>query len=399
MATLPKPWPQTWPTSTDCQFSVERAEANARYLEAVFGKPWVEKGVQRQWAAKEHPVVSAWRWGGGEHFLQLNALAEDLRLVENTPGFAGVLRELKQPKDYYPTRHMLRAAALIKRGGNALTKFFPAGSDTVPDFEVMITGTRVPVEAKLLTQSQPWRDFCTKAVDLRDAVIRDLYPDGSNHPVTMIVVKKHDEIPSCDDVIREVAEARKKFDGHTSEHRGSLVNVFLSAPPGASHADFVSVQIATPRSDAEEQRVEHLVKRANRQLRNNAKEAAPGLLCVSITEHQDPHTLVRWLSRKFADQQFRSISGVLLHRPASHRGPPPIVVLDQLAFVQNPNAFVALPEFQMTAIGAAPGLLDNPPPPEAISCYGVGIVRSRILSGNNSIGLNVPKVLLPEALE
>lgn len=83
---------------------------------------------------KNHPVRSMWASSKPKDRVRLHHLADDLRLVNVTPGFSGLLKRLRTDLlAYDDMRYELRLAGILKRGGQALVSL--GGSQAGPDVE------------------------------------------------------------------------------------------------------------------------------------------------------------------------------------------------------------------------------------------------------------------------
>ena len=107
-------WTQWWQTDVPCRFSSARAKENALFLTDLLGSQWVEK-VQTHPGSTNHLLIQRWNNNGANAFLELNALAEDARLLEGMPGFEGIVADLKNSDRALPTWHALHCAALFER--------------------------------------------------------------------------------------------------------------------------------------------------------------------------------------------------------------------------------------------------------------------------------------------
>ncbi len=81
-----------------------------------------------------HPVRKMWTSVDPNHRIALHHLADDLRLVEGTPGFEGLVKRLRTDVSAYDDmRYELRLTATLKRGGQSLISL--GGSQAGPDVE------------------------------------------------------------------------------------------------------------------------------------------------------------------------------------------------------------------------------------------------------------------------
>jgi len=127
------PWSTWWQTDLPCQFSKERALENCEYLIKTLGSD-ITKKVESP-GAKNHPLFQCWRSNGAMSFLEMNALAEDLRCVDVVPGVEDVIRDLLDSERCKPAWHVIHCSAMFVRGeGNRLVRFLPADIGKVSRF-------------------------------------------------------------------------------------------------------------------------------------------------------------------------------------------------------------------------------------------------------------------------
>lgn len=366
----PKPWYETWSPGKPCSVTLERANENADYLRGVFGGAWIDRHSQRP---SRPPLVQEWWQGGDDMFLRLNTLAEDLRVLEATPGLPPLVTDLKGGKSYEPALHTIHVAALFARGGNPISKFYISKNDSVPDFETQISNIRVPAEAKKLTQSGPALTFSRMAKQLMDEVSGGVeWPERGN-PEVQIFAKNTSTLPPAADVVPIVQEAIGMYTaGQTVKYSGEhfKLRVLAARMNGGIHGR--AIQIVGRRDDSEDERIERLLNKANKQLKKNTGGREPGLTCIAIGRYQDPRAIEALVKRKFAAGVFRSTTGVILHRYHRHEGPGPIATADMITCIRNPQAHVPLPPIPLKGTGFTQDLIQGTPVDGTVSCYSLG---------------------------
>ena len=103
------PW-TTWSADDlPCQFSTAQAVDNADLLASILPAEFHGRSGRQR---KEHRLLQAWDAAEPNAYLDLNALAEDLRLVHAKRGFHSVLRELIDPNSFSSARHTIRVSDL-----------------------------------------------------------------------------------------------------------------------------------------------------------------------------------------------------------------------------------------------------------------------------------------------
>jgi hypothetical protein len=78
------PWSIWWQTDLPCRFTPAEASVNLALLNDVLGESWINKATGSR---SNHPLGAEWATNGVNAFLQLNALADDIRLLRETAGF------------------------------------------------------------------------------------------------------------------------------------------------------------------------------------------------------------------------------------------------------------------------------------------------------------------------
>jgi hypothetical protein len=390
-----------WARWTDhrfgCQFSDERAAENAAYLKSLLGQ-WIESGPA---VGGGHLLQSHWTSGGTNAFLHLNALAEDLRLLQHVPGFASTLHDLVQTCGYEPTRHVLRSAALFERGGTRVVRLFEPSNESVPDFEVELRQGIAPVEAKQLTESEPSRAFRVYSEQAERRVLKEVLTGKRNYPALHVIIKDSDVLPSIDTIVSAVREALQSFVGYRFIKRFPELNVQVTPDPGAGgFSEYRNLHFLAPSSSRESPRIARRAEKSNKQLRNHSKDQVPGFLCLGLTEHQDARLVAEVLRKKFAGGQLRGISKVLLQVSLDDTRPPYGQVVDLISTVLNLKALVATPQpLPLKGIGAAADLINSTGQMGMVSAYKRARVEGRISAAGGSLGLSIPPGLTPSMLE
>lgn len=366
------PWTTWWEADLPCQFSPKQADGNAAFLEELVGRRWITQGISNP-GRRNHPLLREWSSNGAGAFLQLNALAEDLRLVVGVPGIESVIDDLKNVSRCLPTWHVIRSAAMFARGGGAsIVQFFPQTSERLPDFEIIIDGKDLAVEAKLLLTSEIQDEFSAYAERLEERLFATVLSGETIHPPVYVVLKDVHGLPGIDAVVAAIAEALSISRGDYIELRSQPFNVFLDPPPQqrADVSAYASCVILCPRSEKENFRVEGRSKNASNQLKAYTEGAHPGIFCLGVTEHQDPHFVCELLQRRFSQSQNKAISGVILSRSGTHLGQPQRTVVDFLVTVTNVNALAPLPErIPIAPLGMSAHLLRAFPRTDEVSAY------------------------------
>ena len=327
-------------------------------------------------------------------FLQLNTLAEDLRELETVQGLRTLIDDLKRAVAYLPAAHTIHVAAPFSRAGNSVQRFFVSRNDSVPDFEVVISGIRVAIEAKQLTTSEPARRFSATASVLKKQLSAEIFREGQSYPEIQIIVGDALNIPDADEIVAGIKCALGQYrDGVSVTVRSDNVVIKLIPTSIAGSMDnHRAMQVVAPRDDSEDTRIERLLNKANKQLKNVTGGTAPGLLCLAIGEHQDPHAVVEIITRKFGGSQFRSISGVIVHRYARHIGPGRIATADMLIFVGHPIGHSQVPVFQLRGTGVTGDLLEHSAKDQTVSCYAVASVEARVTDASTGFNMGINPV-------
>ena len=362
---------------------------------------WIKRGIA--YAQNErHPILQDWSRAGYDSFLWLNALADDLRVLEGVRGLDAVLKDLRNTKLYKPTRHVLHSAALFARAGNVIERFYPQTSNALPDYEIVVDSKRVAVEAKILLRSDVEQRFGYYA----EGFVKQLYSQvltwDAVHPEVYVVVKDAHTLPSFEDIFSVIKAGIAQFNGKKLEFRSAQFNVFLSEPQRGFEA-FLFCQVLCPRSPRENLRAESRGKDASKQLQSGLTANLPGIFHLEIDRHQDPQDIHDLFQKRFKQQQFRGIGGVILSRTNICYGPPVAMLVDALGIFQNPSAVRPVPvELSLRGINPLLDLskltaFDKP----KIPAYWHGDARAK-LPPNPPNGLQldlaIPSALTPEML-
>lgn len=337
-------------------------------------------------------------------FLEMNALAEDLRCIDTVPGINEVIRDLLSSELCKPTWHVIHSAAMFARGkGNRIIKFFPQTSEKFPDFLLEAKGLPVAVEAKLMTKSEKEADFEKWAKGVVKEVFEKILSAEVFHPVVTIVIKSAETFPPQDEINKVVQQGVEGFSGKPLVYRSALFNSFIdpaSAPrPGFTGYRYCSV--LCPRSLKEDIRVQDRSKRASKQISAIAKGEFPGLLCLGITRVQHPWHIYKLLRNRFSMGQYSSISSAMLLETGTHVVAPMRSVVDVLSFVKNDKAQRAMPpDVRFGCIGMLGHLDANRPITAEVAAYRYMAGEGRI-SGEGGAQLFLPdiRMLTPEMMQ
>ncbi|MGR6329228.1 hypothetical protein ACU5AX_09190 [Sphingomonas sp. XXL09] len=322
--------------------------------------------------------------------MQLNRLAEDIRILEEVPGLVALISDLKIVKRFEPTLHEIHTAALFHRGAQAVLKFYPHSNDSVPDFDTNIQ-QRTPVEVKQLMPSAMSSRFSGLSFELHQQLIKDLdIANLSAEAEIVIAVKKYGDMPHPAELVGLIPEILSEL-LRGRMYASPVFNLFAKPlPPSEGFHERINIQVISPADPKEDERVEGLLKKANRQLRLNTQEAAPGIVCIGLSEMQDAEAVVNLMQRKFSDGQFRSISAVLLHRNARFGDSRSDKMADALSFVSNENANVPIVSTVQLSGPELIGKIEELPLGDTISCYNTCWSQGRIKDKNlpGWIGVN-----------
>jgi hypothetical protein len=346
-------WIKWWQDDIPCQYSPNDAVQHAAFLTELLGSSFLE-GANHPLGQVKHPILRRWKSSGAGAFLELNALASDLKIIANAAGFETVLHDLRNTSTCLATWHTIHVAALLGRGSESeVTQFFPQTDESAPDFLVVYQGESVACEAKLLAESGPQEAFGVYASELSHNIIDNILTGESMEPTVIVVLKDVSNLPSMDDVAMIVARHINEYSGTRMEHRSSAVNVFLDPPESATSEVTESRRclIFCPKSDKEDLRVQRPGSKASKQLLSGRAGDYPGILLLGITDMQDPGYVVSLFRKTFKGGRFSGISGVLLIHSGIHLQEPMRAPLDLVALVRNDLSPVPHPNLFLVPVG------------------------------------------------
>jgi len=207
------PWTTWWQIDLPCLFSQERAAENCKYLIDSIGGRWLSQSTEKP-GAKNHPLLDRWLTNGACSFLELNLLAEDLRILDGISGIEIVIEDLRDAALCLPTWHMLHSAALFERKiKGAVRKFFPQVDKVTPDFLLSNNGYEIPVEAKLLTKSESEEVFEGYAENLSAQLQAEAMNEERVYPTVTVICKDVAVLPKNTEVIESVKQHFRDFNG------------------------------------------------------------------------------------------------------------------------------------------------------------------------------------------
>lgn len=386
MHPIPAPWTTWWQHDLPCRFSPEDATRNAAFLKDMLGEAWLGKATQ---PLSTHPLIREWMTNGANAFLQMNALAEDARLLTSVPGFGQVLRDLKESGQCLSSWHVIRAAAIFQRGGASVSQFYDQNDERVPDFLVSVNSLEVNIEAKLLLISELEETFHEYANLLREKVFAEAMPAKSIYPPITIVVKEVTVLPEHSEVVGAVSTLLSNPQILPNEYRSTRFNVFLDAPPPGKGL-FRSCYVLCRRSDKENLRVATRIRNASRQLLSERGAGHPGIFWLGITEHQDARFLGTLLLRKFGNGDHAGVSQAYLVLSGTHLQPPRRTVVDYGARFVNPKSRNPLPiEIPLKSLDLRGDL-------NALQSSEFGIPAYRVGAAETAAEPGMPQLWLPD---
>jgi hypothetical protein len=382
-------WTEWWQDDLPCQFTPLDARENAAYLRALLGDRFLQ-GARHPISELKHPILQRWRTRGAGAFLELNALAADLRVVERADGITSVLHDLRNADRCLSSWHCIHAAALLSRPGSASPdRFFPQTDESLPDFLVSTGGTTIAGEAKLLAKSESEDLFAHYASDLAKRVLAEVVGSDESHPILVVVIKSADALPRPDTVVAALKGGRQSFKGGALEHRGVDFNLFVedSADLAIGASAHRSCYILCPRSENEDLRVEVPGKKASKQLAALASSDYPGVLLLGLSRFQDPRHVIEIFGRRFDSGQYSGIGGVMLIRSGAQTGPPVRAPVDLVSVLRNERAPHPVPNFGFKTVGLLDHLVSNVTV-DSIPAYRFQVHEVR--AGSGGFGLRVP---------
>jgi hypothetical protein len=392
MSLLRAPWTTWWQDDIPCRFSREEAIQNCSFLIDLLGREWLQKALGPR---TQHPLVSEWMTNGANAFLLLNALAEDARLLVSVRGFDDVVKDLRHRRRCRPAWHVIRAAAMFQRGGVAITEFYEQTNEKIPDFSITWNSIEANVEAKLLTKSDVEDAFEEYAKPLQQRIFAEAMAKEAVYPPVTVIVKDAALFPDSNEV---VSAARTLINAPPAESRTEFFNIFVDAPPTITTTLFRSCHILCPRSEKENLRVETRVRDASHQLLSDATSERPGILCIGVTQQQDPLAIRDLLVRRFDRGQYPGVCLAILSLSGTHLEHPRRSVVDLLTTIVNPKGRVPLPyTFPIRPLDLnAP--LDKRSDDAGIPAYRVMAAETRIAPGVSGVSLPDIRRIAPRAL-
>lgn len=395
MSTLPA-WTQWWQDDIPCHFSAEQASENAAYLTQLLGESFLA-GALHPIAQVKHPVLERWRTCGAGAFLELNALAMDLREVETVEGLDTVLNDLRDRDTCLSTWHTVHSAALLSRPAEScVVRFYPQTDESLPDFLLSSAGERVACEAKLLAKSGQEEAFEAYASGLSQEVLTRVVAAEEVHPTLTVVLKDVGNLPPTEDVVEALKTTRESFSGETLKYRSQAFNLFIErseySAPGVSVQR--SCYILCPKSEKEDLRVHRPGSKASKQLSATTTAEHPGMLLLGVTRLQEPAFVADLFRRRFAVGRYPGISGVILIQSATYMQPPVRAPLDLVGSFRNKLASKQLPNIPLGPVGLLAGF---PVRAGSIPAYNHLVQEARMGQGG-SISMSALRDLEPHML-
>ncbi len=334
------PWTLWWQDDLPCQFSTERARENAAFLGEILGADWIRR-VTTHPGADHHPFALRWLTRGAGAFMEMNCLAEDIRVLDGIPGLDSVIANLRKTEEFLSSRLVVHVAAILERGRRGSVRRFPeAGSAPVPDILMEGQGgDEWPVEVKMMERSYVEEEILrfarAVAEEIQEAILRPA--DGDT--LVEIVLKCPHHLPTRGEIVGAIADRMAKgASAPLRIHRERFNACFRRIPGGDTARDRAQgcyVLCPAPRKDT--LRIEDRVKRAAAQIAASAGEGRSGLVCVGIEEGPSSTRMNRHLLRCFKAGKFANVQGVMFLHTGTQSAPPQRSVLDLFGLTPNPR--------------------------------------------------------------
>jgi hypothetical protein len=297
---------------------------------------------------------------------------------------------------------MVHTAALFERARvGSILEFVEAGEEESPDFVVDIDGDRIPVEAKLLTQSEDELRFISVAGRIDEALSGEsgTMPERT---AAYVVLKAPVTKDVSQEAIRFCLEAVGRYSGTAVCERGGVCNVFLEpAPAPAGISGYRIRYILAPVPDDENMRVIRRAKKASHQLRSLMSTKDSGILSVGLSDNQDAIAVFAHIARRVERGRFRGIAAVLLVKRRTHLAPPRRTTIDLLEVRKNSRAHHPLRgEVLLRPLAGAALLTKVEPHIGGLRAYRFGSATGRVVDpATASLILPDIRVLTPDMIE
>jgi len=399
MSTELPPWAQYRPTEVPTIFDAAQTVRNVEFLKKTLGPKFLI-GARHAPKYIKHPVLQKWVTNGANAFLELNALAEDMRCLSDATGFEHVLRDLKERQTCLSTWHTLHSAALLARNPlSAVDRFFPQTDETLPDFLLRSPDGLVACEAKHLTKSRQEEAFTVFASDLSNQVKTKLLKEDTSYPTLTIVIKSAEMRPDIDFLLQAISTGLEKCKGTPVTFRHSQVNIFFEPPDASPDACQKTIYILGRKSDKEDLRVQKRGQQASTQLAVPEARDYPGLLILSVGHPQDPEFIETLFRNRFERGEYSGISAAMLIRSGTQLSPPQAAPADLISIIRNPRTSRPLPNLRLDPVGFI-GRLRNKDQTPQVPAYRYQSKEIRFVAARGDQGIYIPDLrhLTPEML-
>jgi hypothetical protein len=322
-------------------FSPARAKGNAEVLRQALTPRFIDR------RSRTHPIHKLWDTTGPDSFLQLNSLAEDLRLLMGTQGAQSVIEHLRSMSMEQSARHTIRTAALFERARRgALICFLEAKNDTTPDYVVGVSGLKVPVEAKMVVTSTI-DDVFQRSSQIAIERIRATLSGKPQSYTVVVVVRDATEDFDSQALAAKIGGIPTSAGSFSSSLPGCKIWAQIqSTPPGI--AEHRSIQIYAPVHDKDHLRLKGPAKKASKQLRSVPGTEQAGILALGLAPQHEPEKVFAILDNEMIAGSYRGIAASLLIKSGTHIAQPRCTVIDLLEVRGNPQ--IPSPIAKATAI-------------------------------------------------
>ncbi|MEO8315852.1 MAG: hypothetical protein ABI645_13790 [Pseudomonadota bacterium] len=366
-----------------CFFAPDRARSNSDFLQETLGTRFWER------KSRSNPMLTLWDEKNPHAFLQLNALAEDLRLVAHKPGSAILLSDLRSRNAQESARHTVHTAALFERARvGSLVRFVEARNDTVPDYLVNLDGTAVAVEAKLVVTSTIEQAFGKVAMPEINRCIEAL--QGRPLQYFIVAVARDATAPPAPGSVAEVVAG---LPSRAGVYEGDFPGFKFWAEASLGLGQFTEhreIHLIAPVHEKDHLRLKGPAKQASKQLRALPEAPASGILALGLARMHQPETVNAILGNEMRQGNFKGIAAVLLIKQGSHLAAPRRTVIDALEVRRNPAAtHPIICQVPLRPIDLGVKLSEAEPPVLEKPAYVCAVTQGRVTNtaGGAALGL------------
>jgi len=323
----------------ETEFNIEQCLKYAKKIEELLGTEWLNKQLKKP-KPYSHPIGRKWRQIGVDSVLDFSILAMDLQVLDGTPGFKYLIKNIKDIRRYMPSRHEAHTAALFKRGKVNNLLVYQQINNKKPDINFILDDKNYYIECKIFEESKVHNNFrefvrevyknIFKIMEKNDkycAIIVEFFEPFFNTQIKKVIDELNTSIIEYKG--KEIIKKQKQF----------LIKVY-DTPIVTKNFEYDKahlIYVKSPIDPKETVRIRNTIGKARRQLPDDGNN----IICIELPHFAfsfPEHIISTVVKREFIQTYNQKIGGLLIYKRTRSKIAGKFHHFDNVYLLQNPNA-------------------------------------------------------------